>query len=62
MSNQRLMLTREVAELLGITTRHVARLAAAGVLEPVVRTPGIRGVLLFNEDDVQSLLEARQAS
>ena len=62
MSKSGLIPTRDVADLLGVTPRHVARLVEAGLLEPVVRMPGVRGALLFHEDDVQSLFEARQAS
>jgi DNA-binding transcriptional MerR regulator len=62
MSNDRLLLTAEVASTLGITPRHVARLAETGVLEPAIRLNGLRGALLFHAADVEQLLEERQAS
>jgi DNA-binding transcriptional MerR regulator len=58
--------TAEVARRLGRDVRTVHRWVDAGRLVPAVKTPGIRGALLFRPRDVEKLaheLDAeRQAS
>jgi excisionase family DNA binding protein len=53
--------TGEVAEMLDLTPRQVARLAACGDI-PAFKLPGKTGSYLFNEADVRSYHAARQAA
>lgn len=53
------MTTAEVAELLGYTPRHVARLAAAGEL-PATNLPGGRsGVYVYDREHIEALAAVR---
>lgn len=54
------MTTAEVADLLGYTPRHVARLAASGDL-PAVHLPGGRsGVYAYDRAEIEALAAARK--
>lgn len=53
--------TRDVAARAGVSPRQVARWVAAGLLVPTFRTPGSTGAFAFDADDVDALLERRQA-
>ena len=55
MSKPRLMRTAEVADVLQVSTRTVARFVASGDLKPAMRLPGLRGAFLFDPRDVQRL-------
>ena len=48
-----ILTTRAVAERLGVTVSTVARWANAGRLEPMHRTPGLRGQFLFTREEVE---------
>jgi len=50
--------TSQVAGILGVTVKTVSRWAADGKLTPVVKTPGLRGAMLFSRADVEELLAA----
>lgn len=47
--------TAEVAQRLGRDVRTVHRWVEAGRLTPAVKTPGLRGALLFRPRDVDKL-------
>jgi excisionase family DNA binding protein len=47
--------TREVAQRLGVTVRHVHYLCESGRLTPARQLPGPRGPKLFSADDVERL-------
>lgn len=47
--------TRDVAVALGVSPREVARRVQRGVLEPVVKLPGVRGAYLFDPASIEAL-------
>ena len=51
--------TAEAAAALRCTTRQVARLVAAGRLEPLRKMPGLRGPYVFEREDVERLAAER---
>lgn len=54
------MTTAQVADVLGYTPRHVARLAAAGEL-PATNLPGGRsGVYVYDREQIEALAAARK--
>lgn len=53
--------TGEVAEMLDLTPRQVARLADSGDI-PSIKLPGKTGARLFNEADVRAYRATRQAA
>lgn len=53
------MATREVAEVLGITSQHVARLARTRELRAAIKLPGKTGPYLFDPRDVERYRAAR---
>jgi DNA-binding transcriptional MerR regulator len=54
---RRLLTSREVAVMLGITRQRVHRLSQIGVLDPVRLVPG--GDLRFRIEDVERLIRGR---
>lgn len=52
----------EVGEALGITPRHVRRLALRGRIPYATKLPGGTGVYLFSPDTVRDLLREAPAS
>lgn len=58
MNSPALLTTREVAERLGVTPRHVTRMVPSK-LKPAYTVPGYRGALLFSPDDVARLEQQR---
>ncbi|MGD0713104.1 MAG: helix-turn-helix domain-containing protein [Gaiellaceae bacterium] len=59
-SRRRLLKSREVAEMLGVTRQRVHRLAQLGVLYPVRLVPG--GDLRFRVEDVERLIQGNGKS
>ena len=55
MSNLELLTTAQVAEMLDVDVRTVARWVNAGRLTPAVQAPGIRGARMFRAVDVLAL-------
>lgn len=47
--------TEAAAKILGVSSRTIHRLVAAGRLRPAIKLPGIRGAYLFDEDAVRTL-------
>jgi len=63
MSNpDELITTRDVAAVLGVSTREVARRVERGDLEPAAKLPGIRGAYLFHRAPIEALATERTAS
>lgn len=56
-----LLSTREVAQCLNITPRHVTRLAKTPALPPHTVVPGYRGALLFEPATVERYIEVENA-
>lgn len=54
--------TAEVATLLKRDVRTVHRWVAAGKLTPVAKAPGMRGALLFDRSDIDTLAGELKAS
>lgn len=57
MHTPHLLTTREVADRLEVTPRHVARLG----LVPAIKLPGARGAALYSPEDVAALETERDA-
>lgn len=57
MSRSHIVSTRELAELMGVTTRTIARRVERGTLRPAYRIEGERGAMLF---DLRELLNGSQ--
>jgi predicted DNA-binding transcriptional regulator AlpA len=57
-----LMSTAQVAEALGLTVRHVARLAASGSLPPAVKIEGRTGAYVFRAEVVREYQKKLDAS
>lgn len=55
MSKSRLTTTAEVADLLGISARQVARRVAGGELEAAMKLPGERGAYLFDRAYIEGI-------
>lgn len=53
MSFDQLLTTKEVAALLGVSPRQVARFVQRGNLAPAVQGPGARGALFFDLSEVK---------
>lgn len=58
MTTPDLLTTREVADRLGITPRHVARLGLA----PAIKLPGRQGAALWDPAEVADLEREREAA
>jgi excisionase family DNA binding protein len=56
MTTSGLLATREVAGLLGVTQRHVARLVENGQLKPEMQLPGSRGAYLFDRTYIEGIV------
>jgi predicted site-specific integrase-resolvase len=52
--------TAEVAERLGRDVRTIHRWVDAGRLKPALKTPGLRGALMFRTSDVELLARELQ--
>lgn len=50
-----MVVTADAAKRLGVSTRQVARMVAAGKLSPAFKAPGIRGAYLFDRTAVEEL-------
>lgn len=57
-----LLTTREAAELLGVTTRTVARRVDAGSLQAARQLPGATGAYLFHRTTIEAALAAATTS
>jgi predicted DNA-binding transcriptional regulator AlpA len=55
-SDDEILSTAQVAELIGKSARTVARMAEAGTLRPIHQLPGRNGAYLFLRGDVEALL------
>lgn len=49
--------TSEVARINGVNVRTVHRWVDKGIITPAVKAPGLRGALLFREDDALNVHE-----
>ena len=56
MTERRYLTATEVSDVLGITPRHVRRLALKGRLPYETKLPGGTGVYLFNPEEVARLV------
>jgi predicted DNA-binding transcriptional regulator AlpA len=54
--------SREVAEMLGVSTSTVNRRALAGEIPTVTRTGGRRGVRLFDRREIEQLAAGERAA
>lgn len=52
-----LIRAKEAANILGVNRSTLTRWVAAGVIEPAIKAPGYKGILLFNRADIEAHLE-----
>lgn len=57
-----LILTADVATLLGVHVRTVHRLVESGRLKPTLKVPGPKGAYLFDLVDVEKAKAARETA
>ena len=55
-----IMTTRAVAEYFAVAVSTVTRWVADGHLTPFVKTPGLRGMYLFDADEVARFAQERE--
>ena len=56
-----LIFSRDVAVILGKSVSQINRLAAAGELPTIGKTPGLRGVYLFDRDVIDDVAQQEGA-
>lgn len=60
LTSSELLTTRQVAEILAVSPRTVARLANESQLETVAKAPGKRGAMFFERKEVEHYKTMRE--